>query len=251
MTDLEYLADAFVLIGHSAEEDPSAVDALRAFEVMHQTKLPAALFEFYSQKNITHLFRKYSNTDQLIPINELGWFETLNRHHDLLVFIIENQGVCFWALQLDGSDDPAVFVRYDEPDEKWRKCTDKFSEFLLMWFLEFLPFVNKWFSASYSGDIDTTFLIEELAPRYKHVMSRPRFPRADSDSVEYSFWSTNVKQIYVWVNARTTLIRFYGSAESEFSQILRECSELLKLELPTLVRPLRNGHQITWVFSRA
>jgi hypothetical protein len=55
----------------------------------------------------------------------------------LLVVMIENQGVCTWAVKLDGSDDPAVVVEVDSrrsgatPSEvRWEPCAVSFSTFM-------------------------------------------------------------------------------------------------------------------------
>jgi hypothetical protein len=55
----------------------------------------------------------------------------------LLVVMHENQGVCTWAVKLDGSDDPPVVVEVDSIDSaaspsevNWEPCADSFSMFM-------------------------------------------------------------------------------------------------------------------------
>jgi hypothetical protein len=55
----------------------------------------------------------------------------------LLVVMLENQGVCTWAVKLDGSDDPPVVVAVDSrrsaasPSEvRWEPCAGSFSTFM-------------------------------------------------------------------------------------------------------------------------
>jgi hypothetical protein len=55
----------------------------------------------------------------------------------LLVVMIENQGVCTWAVKLDGADDPPVVVEVDSrrsassPSEvRWEPCAVSFSTFM-------------------------------------------------------------------------------------------------------------------------
>ena len=45
------------------------------------------------------------------------------------VFLVENQGVCWWAFT-DTGDDPPVYVTYRPPPENWRRCSDSFSTFV-------------------------------------------------------------------------------------------------------------------------
>lgn len=48
----------------------------------------------------------------------------------LLLFRHENQGVCAWALRLDGGEDPPVVVSYDDDLRNWERCADSFSDFV-------------------------------------------------------------------------------------------------------------------------
>jgi hypothetical protein len=91
--------------------------------------------------------------DTMVPVRGLGrafsdWFP---EHDDpakpqrlddfvragLLVVMLENQGVCTWAVKLDGSNDPAVVVEVDSrrsaasPSEvRWESCAGSFSTFM-------------------------------------------------------------------------------------------------------------------------
>jgi hypothetical protein len=90
----------------------------------------------------------------MVPVQDLGrpFWDWLYPEHDhsaephqldglvqagLLVVMIENQGVCTWAVKLDGSDDPPVVVEVDSinsadsPSEvRWEPCAASFSTFL-------------------------------------------------------------------------------------------------------------------------
>jgi hypothetical protein len=45
--------------------------------------------------------------------------------------MIENQGVCTWAIALDGTDDPFVVVEKDSgTPPTWQMCTDSFSQWV-------------------------------------------------------------------------------------------------------------------------
>jgi hypothetical protein len=55
----------------------------------------------------------------------------------LLEVLIENQGVCTWAVMLDGSDDPPVVVEVDSRDSaasldeiQWQPCAESLSTFM-------------------------------------------------------------------------------------------------------------------------
>lgn len=94
-----------------------------------------------------------STADTMVPVRGLGrpfsdWYlkrparAKSHRLDDfvragLLVVMHENQGVCTWAVKLDGSDDPSVVVEVDSIDSaaspsevKWEPCADTFSTFI-------------------------------------------------------------------------------------------------------------------------
>jgi hypothetical protein len=70
----------------------------------------------------------HSNDDSPVPIEELA---SLNwRSQVLLPIRHENQGVCTWALLLDGSADPPVYVDVDSDGRLWTKHAPAFSEYV-------------------------------------------------------------------------------------------------------------------------
>ena len=101
--------------------------------------LPASVREWYSLDRSVDLLREYSNCDLPVPLEQLGnpsknWYGSGARdfvHDDLLWVMAENQGVCNWAVKLDGTDDPPVVVEVDSaPSEVWRPLSSSFSEFI-------------------------------------------------------------------------------------------------------------------------
>ncbi|MEO1668099.1 MAG: hypothetical protein AAFU54_25925 [Chloroflexota bacterium] len=63
-------------------------------------------------------------------------------YEGFLVFIFENQGVCFWGIDLNRAEDPPVYVRWNDPDARWIPCSDSFSEFV---------FARVWDTANWFG----------------------------------------------------------------------------------------------------
>jgi hypothetical protein len=82
------------------------------------------------------LLGQHSNCDWPIPCADLG--STMRRWGDydpisdgLLPFMIENQGVCVWAIRLDDAHDPRVFVEVDSGSPpKWQLAAASFSQWL-------------------------------------------------------------------------------------------------------------------------
>ena len=99
--------------------------------------LPASIREWYSLEDAFALLQRYSNSDHAEPLESLGAAFGLSgggtrdlAREGLLLVRCENQGVCCWAVRLDGSDDPPVVVSYDDDLETWQRCADRFSEYI-------------------------------------------------------------------------------------------------------------------------
>lgn len=83
---------------------------------------PASVREWYSLDRCIELLQEHSNSDCPVPLEQLGrpvrnWYGV--ESHDLLKVGIlwimgENQGVCNWAVLLDGSDDPPVVIEIEK-----------------------------------------------------------------------------------------------------------------------------------------
>ncbi len=102
-------------------------------------KLAESVKEWYSYLRAIPILSSYSNCDHPIALAELGepfgdWYGTGPRDfvaEGYLVFMHENQGVCNWAIPLDGRNDPPVLVAFDSaPNAVWLPCADSFSDFV-------------------------------------------------------------------------------------------------------------------------
>lgn len=99
--------------------------------------LPGAVREWYTIDGASELLRRGLDA-QGIAIEELGAPCTGFSEEPLdlvpegrLLLLVENQGVCSWALRLDGSDDPPVDIEYDSmPEPEWQPFAPSFSAFV-------------------------------------------------------------------------------------------------------------------------
>jgi hypothetical protein len=107
--------------------------------------LPASVREWYELENARRLLLEHSNHDPPVDLSEFGKPQRDTRSgashdllaEDLLVFRRENQGVCTWAIRLDGSDDPPVVVDVDTQFTSWIESAPSFSEHLYAWMWDY------------------------------------------------------------------------------------------------------------------
>jgi hypothetical protein len=123
-------------LGIQHMSDPKAKRMLEARAANLGISLPKAFLEWYGMHRGIDLLREHSNQDWPVDIERLGTQFGLEWIHERdwlregkLVLMVENQTVCGWALQLDGSDDPPVVVAVDH-DLEWRPCADSLSMYI-------------------------------------------------------------------------------------------------------------------------
>ena len=135
---LTYHRDVVTLLPKPPAFSASAAKLLDQRERELGIRFPASVREWYSLERAVDLLRQHSNSDEPVAADKLGepfadWYGGGRRDFvadGLLVFMCENQGVCNWALRLDGNSDPEVVVEVDTaPNDEWLHCTDNFSTF--------------------------------------------------------------------------------------------------------------------------
>jgi hypothetical protein len=142
---LRYHSKTFQLLGIEPRRSAFAVEALARVKNKIGRTLPASVREWYELENACSLLLEHSNDDQPVDIAEFGGPQRDThggRPHDLLannllVFRCENQGVCAWAIQLDGSADPPVVVDFDTQFKSWIRCAPSFSQHIYAWMWDY------------------------------------------------------------------------------------------------------------------
>ncbi|MCB9851771.1 MAG: SMI1/KNR4 family protein [Phycisphaerales bacterium] len=125
---LRFHEKTFRLIGTNPNIDPSSLDALAAVEQRIGLALPASLREWYSLEDACDRLYRYSNTDPSVSLSNMRDDGLIGGRY--LKFRYESQGMCFWAVDLDGTDDPPVVIADDETFQPNRRCNTTFSEFV-------------------------------------------------------------------------------------------------------------------------
>ena len=136
--------------------------------------LPASVSEWYSYSDALELLARYSNNDDpLLP-------DEFRRHafdnHKLVVFMIENQGVCWWAYEDDGSADPPVWVNVEPPRDAWRLCCGKFSTFVYTRLFDFHYWRDKDLVVVGGGDALGVSLLARLKDEFTELPMTHSWP---------------------------------------------------------------------------
>lgn len=123
-----YHERSYRLLGTTSVDDAASAQRLVEIQTRWGVSVPPSVAEWYRRGDAISILRKHSNGDPPIDVSA---FETITWQSRLLLPIRhENQGVCTWAIDLDGSDDPPVLVDVDTDGEQWNPFADTFSEFV-------------------------------------------------------------------------------------------------------------------------
>lgn len=119
---------SYRLLGTTAGEDTAVIRELHDLEQRLEQKLPKSMLEWYKRENAIAILQQHSNNDPLISVSDMQLVYWNSR--TLLPIRHENQGVCTWAIELNRSDDPPVWVDVDTDGLDWKPCADTFSDYV-------------------------------------------------------------------------------------------------------------------------
>lgn len=114
-------------------------------------RFPEAVREWYSEVDGQLILARFSNQDEALHPLRFKRVEVCGK--TLLMLLVENQGVCWWGVELDGSEDPAVYVDFDPPPDKLFQYASSFSEFTYLRLFDF----DGWYE-------DGRFILETRKP---------------------------------------------------------------------------------------
>jgi hypothetical protein len=158
-------------------------------------RLPESVREWYSEIDGRNVLSEYSNEDLALAPSEFARVEVCGK--ELVKFLVENQGVCWWGFELNGSDDPPVQVNLDPPPDNLFQYAAAFSEFTYVRIFDF----DRWW-------YEDRFLLETREPLQQSTIRwlESRFA-SEPQSVSwpgvttYRF-STSFGRIIIWHGER-------------------------------------------------
>lgn len=111
------------------------MDAVLECEARLGLRLPASVREWFGPLNGAELLGRYSNTDRAVLPRD---FEVVKLGaRPMIIVLHENQSVCWWAFEFDGSDDPPVHVNVNPPPDDLTQYAPTFSEFVYVRMFDF------------------------------------------------------------------------------------------------------------------
>ena len=124
----QYHSATFRVLKTEPQVSPAAVADVESAERRLGFRLPTSVYEWYCLENAIDILARHSNDDRPIPPGDFAVVEW--QANKLIPVKIENQGVCVWAVMLDGSDDPPVLVDVDSHGAQWNMQAPTFSAYV-------------------------------------------------------------------------------------------------------------------------
>jgi hypothetical protein len=185
--------------------------------------LPPSVNEWYSFKKGYSLLVEYSNQDSPLRPDEFEYHHYQN--HNLAVFLHENQDVCWWAFDMDQSDDPPIYVNVkidSDKREKWVLCCDAFSKFIFTRMFDFRYWCDNDLSIAGSGNpLDS----ETFKTLRENLIEQPTTYGFPGD-VQYRF-SRNDQRIFIWNSPEQADWHFTAETASSVLDIFGKFKHLL------------------------
>lgn len=123
-----YHGDTFKLLGRQPQPAAESLDALAQAERRLGMRLPAWAREWYSSRETLSILAEHGNDDPPVSVSNFDAEES--PFGRLLPIRRENHGVCAWAVCLDGSEDPPVYVDVDSSGNNWQLLKLYFYEYV-------------------------------------------------------------------------------------------------------------------------
>jgi hypothetical protein len=234
---LRFHAKTFSLLGIEPSVSPSAVELLDQVEKRIGRPLPASVREWYELRGACRLLLENSNDDPPVDISHFGEPARDSRGggphdliaRDLLLFRRENQGVCAWAICLNGSDDPPVVVDVDSQFHTWASCADSFSHHVYSWVWDYSLVVG----ASPSDDLlmqtenipFSEITLNVLNNRFQPELVTHGWPGA----TQYRFF-TEGQRILIWADEGYANWFLSASNEDELVSLITKLSSIEGLQ---------------------
>lgn len=124
------------------------------------TDLPDCVAQWYALPDGLSLLKEYSNSDSPVAPDQFElhtWGKKI-----LATFLYENQGVCCWAFDLKGGDDPPVYVAFNPKSDRWHVCCSRFSTFVYTRLFDFRHWCHPALSTSEIGPELTVEMLRDL-----------------------------------------------------------------------------------------
>jgi hypothetical protein len=175
----------------------------------------------------------YSNQDHPVPLELLGDVDGFGddavdlAQQGLIPIMVENQHVCIWALQLNGTEDPPVIVSFGATTG-WQPYAERFSTFV---YVRIWDYQGIFSDATLWGD--ALLSPDELSFLQAHFTEEPQTFTHPTPLTRRFFRGT--QRILLWCGDEPMSQWFLSAAtEEEWSQLLHtvESCETLAQYLP-------------------
>ena len=155
--------------------------------------LPRSVRAWYSCENAIAILAEHGNDD---PPTEVRNFVLLEwQSHRLIPIRTENQGVCVWAVEVDGSDDPGVWVGVESNGARWHRLGASFSVYVYTCIWDYRQVFNREAVVEAQNRTLSAATVESLSQLY---VEKPR-THGWPGSVQYRFGDERAG-ILIWAS---------------------------------------------------
>lgn len=183
----------FGILGFEPKRSAQAMAAVADCEHRLGTALPASVREWYGYEGAIGILAEHSNDDHPIPVDEFAVTEWQSLR--LLPIQHENQWVCTWAVSLDGSDDPPVYVDVDSNGAVWHLLVSAFSTYVYTCVWDYRLVLNQRLLVQAQNDPISLTALNRLSANFSPRASTSGWP----GSTQHRFMGED-QAILIWAS---------------------------------------------------
>ena len=237
-----YHTATYKLVNSEPRTSIAAESVVREAESRLGLSLPSSVREWYACEDALQILDKHSNQDPPIAVRDFAVIEQHSR--TLLPIRHENQGVCTWAIVLDGSEDPPVFVDVDSNGKEWQPLAPTFSAYVYSCVWDYRQIFGRPALVQAQNDILSWTALDRLRARFAEEIQTHGWPgstqyRFTRDAAAMLIWSSEKQADWFIASPDAPTLESAVRAVWEFDDVgksLYDCSPIGKAVLEKIRR---------------
>ena len=185
----------FRLLNFEPEISSAAQRAVADSETRLGVEFPRSVRDWYCRDGAVRILAEHSNADPPEEIENLKIIEW--QSHRLPPIRYENQGVCTWAFDMDGSEDPPVYVDVDTNGREWQLLSPTFSQYVFSCVWDYRTVFFKPALVQAQNRVLSQDALEKLRALFQEEVQTCGWP----GNIQYRFSNRN-GAILIWASDR-------------------------------------------------
>lgn len=219
---LRFHRTALDLLRIHPPQTPVLAEKLRQLEQEQQLHLPASVQEWYTLHGCMDIMQEISLMHSPVDITNydpdvFDQYRAASPHGPMLPIMVENQGVWHLAVALTRSDDPPVYLAFQNQDTfTWHLHSEHFSDFVYAWVWDYVTYKRDYIMRT------SPYMVEEDLE-----LIRAQYKLQNTTFMKNGYFGYDRIERYIQGDKKITLMYSQESIEYWFSAETAESMQFL------------------------